>query len=118
MRIGVPKEIKTLEFRVGMTPAGAYEMVHDGHEVFVETNAGAGIGVTDADYESAGAKVLGNISIGDCARIAAGSVVLKDVEACTTVAGVPAKYVGPAGCPEPGRTMNQMLGLEDMPEGE
>jgi alanine dehydrogenase len=58
MRIGVPKEIKTLEFRVGMTPAGAYEMVHDGHEVFVETNAGAGIGVTDADYEAAGATVL------------------------------------------------------------
>jgi serine O-acetyltransferase len=60
----------------------------------------------------AGAKVLGNITIGNCARIAAGSVVLKDVEACTTVAGVPAKYVGPAGCPEPSRTMNQMLGLE------
>ena len=59
MRIGVPKEIKTLEFRVGMTPGGAHEMVHEGHEVFVETNAGAGIGVTDADYEAAGATVLG-----------------------------------------------------------
>ncbi|MEJ2297257.1 MAG: alanine dehydrogenase [Woeseiaceae bacterium] len=59
MRIGVPKEIKTLEFRVGMTPAGVHEMVHDGHEVFVETNAGGGIGVTDADYEAAGATVLG-----------------------------------------------------------
>ena len=58
MRIGVPKEIKTLEFRVGMTPGGAHEMVHEGHEVFVETNAGAGIGVTDADYEAAGATVL------------------------------------------------------------
>jgi alanine dehydrogenase len=60
MRIGVPKEIKTLEFRVGMTPAGVHEVVHDGHEVVVETNAGAGIGVTDADYEAAGAKVLGS----------------------------------------------------------
>ena len=59
MRIGVPKEIKTLEFRVGMTPAGVHEVVHDGHEVIVETNAGAGIGVTDADYERAGAKVVG-----------------------------------------------------------
>jgi serine O-acetyltransferase len=58
---------------------------------------------------AAGAKVLGNITVGDCARVAAGSVVLKDVEACTTVAGVPAKYVGPAGCPEPSRTMDQML---------
>ena len=60
MKIGVPKEIKTLEFRVGMTPAGVHEVVHDGHEVIVETNAGAGIGVTDADYESAGATVVGS----------------------------------------------------------
>ena len=60
MKIGVPKEIKTLEFRVGMTPAGVHEVVHDGHEVVVETNAGAGIGVTDADYEAAGATVLGS----------------------------------------------------------
>lgn len=60
MRIGVPKEIKTLEFRVGMTPAGVRELVHDGHEVVVETNAGLGIGMFDADYEAAGAKVLGS----------------------------------------------------------
>ena len=59
MKIGVPKEIKTLEFRVGMTPAGVHELVHDGHEVVVETNAGAGIGMADADYEAAGAKVVG-----------------------------------------------------------
>ena len=58
MRVGVPKEIKTLEYRVGMVPAGVRELVHDGHEVFVETNAGAGIGMTDADYEAAGAKVV------------------------------------------------------------
>jgi alanine dehydrogenase len=59
MKIGVPKEIKTLEFRVGMTPAGVHDVIHDGHEVVVETNAGAGIGVIDAEYEAAGAKVLG-----------------------------------------------------------
>ncbi|MFQ5548592.1 MAG: alanine dehydrogenase [Woeseia sp.] len=58
MRIGVPKEIKTLEFRVGMVPSGVRELVHDGHEVVVETDAGAGIGVTDADYEKAGATVV------------------------------------------------------------
>ena len=58
MKIGVPKEIKTLEFRVGMTPAGVHELVDDGHDVVVEKNAGAGIGVTDADYEAAGATVL------------------------------------------------------------
>ena len=58
----------------------------------------------------AGAKILGNITVGDCSRVAAGSVVLKDVPPQTTVAGVPAKVVGPAGCPEPARNMNQRLG--------
>ena len=58
MKIGVPKEIKTLEFRVGMTPAGVQEVVQDGHEVVVETQAGAGIGMSDADYEAVGATVL------------------------------------------------------------
>lgn len=58
MKIGVPKEIKTLEFRVGMTPAGVHEVVSEGHDVIVETNAGAGIGVTDADYEAVGATVV------------------------------------------------------------
>jgi alanine dehydrogenase len=58
MKIGVPKEIKTLEFRVGMVPSGVRELVHDGHEVIVETNAGIGIGMTDADYEKAGATVV------------------------------------------------------------
>ncbi len=58
MKIGVPKEIKVLEYRVGMVPAGVRELVHDGHEVFVETNAGAGIGMTDEDYAAAGATVL------------------------------------------------------------
>ena len=58
MKIGVPKEIKTLEFRVGMTPAGVRELVTDGHEVFVETQAGEGIGMSNADYVAAGAKVL------------------------------------------------------------
>jgi len=57
----------------------------------------------------AGAKVLGNISIGNCCRIAAGSVVLEDVLRSNTVAGVPAKVVGPAGCPEPARSMDQRV---------
>ena len=57
MRVGIPKEIKTLEFRVGMTPAGVHELVHDGHDVVVETKAGAGIGVSDEDYEMAGASI-------------------------------------------------------------
>ena len=56
-----------------------------------------------------GAKILGNIEVGHCARIAAGSVVIKPVPNNVTVAGVPAKVVGEAGCPEPSRAMDQML---------
>jgi serine O-acetyltransferase len=58
----------------------------------------------------AGAKILGNIEVGHCARIAAGSVVVKPVPNNVTVAGVPAHVVGEAGCAEPSRTMDQMLG--------
>jgi serine O-acetyltransferase len=57
----------------------------------------------------AGAKILGNIEIGHCARIAAGSVVLKSMPNNVTVAGVPARVIGEAGCAEPSRTMDQML---------
>lgn len=57
----------------------------------------------------AGAKVLGNFKVGDCSRVAAGSVVLQEVPTCKTVAGVPAKIVGDAGCAEPSKTMDQLL---------
>jgi serine O-acetyltransferase len=57
----------------------------------------------------AGAKILGNIEIGQCARIAAGSVVIKSVPNNKTVAGVPAKIVGEAGCAEPSRMMDQLF---------
>src|SRR4051812_23854204 len=57
----------------------------------------------------AGAKILGNIEVGNCARIAAGSVVIKSVPNNVTVAGVPAKIVGEAGCPEPSRAMDQLF---------
>lgn len=57
----------------------------------------------------AGAKILGNIEIGQCARVAAGSVVLTAVPRNKTVAGVPAKVVGEAGCAEPSRSMDQIL---------
>ncbi len=68
--------------------------------------------IGDGVLIGAGAKVLGDISIGNCSRIAAGSVVLKSVPPCKTVAGVPAKEVGDAGCPEPAKTMNQLLGKD------
>ena len=57
----------------------------------------------------AGAKVLGNIEVGQCARVASGSVVLQPVPRNTTVAGVPARVVGTAGCAEPARSMDQIL---------
>ena len=57
MLIGVPKEIKNHEYRVGLTPAGAHTLVAHGHQVLVETQAGARVGLADADYESAGARV-------------------------------------------------------------
>ena len=60
MRIGVPKEIKNHEYRVGLTPDSVVEMVAHGHEVYIETQAGAGIHADDAAYEAAGAKVLGS----------------------------------------------------------
>ncbi len=56
-----------------------------------------------------GAKILGNIEVGHCARVAAGSVVLAPVPNNKTVAGVPARIVGEAGCAEPARTMNQII---------
>ncbi len=69
--------------------------------------------IGDGVMIGAGAKVLGNIRIGNCSRIAAGSVVLHEVPDCKTVAGVPARVIGDAGCAEPSQSMNQLLGIED-----
>ncbi len=80
-----------------------------------------GTGKEDADRHpkigdevliGAGAKVLGNIKVGCCSRIAAGSVVLKDVPPATTVAGVPARVVGEAGCDHPSIRMDHTLECE------
>lgn len=60
MKIGVPKEIKNNENRVGLVPGGVRQLIVDGHQVFVETNAGAGIGIPDSEYERAGATILPN----------------------------------------------------------
>jgi alanine dehydrogenase len=58
MKVGVPTEIKTDEYRVGMTPAGVRELVEHGHEVFVQTGAGEGSAIADADYAAQGATIL------------------------------------------------------------
>jgi len=65
--------------------------------------------IGDGVLIGAGAKVLGNIKVGHCSRIAAGSVVLEEVPPCSTVAGVPAKIVGEAGCAHPSVEMDQIL---------
>lgn len=58
MIIGCPKEIKVHEYRVGLTPSSASELIRNGHSVIMETNAGAGIGISDADYEEVGCEII------------------------------------------------------------
>jgi serine O-acetyltransferase len=66
--------------------------------------------IGDGVLIGAGAAILGNIRVGHCSRVAAGSVVLEDVPPCKTVAGVPARIVGEAGCAEPSKTMDHRIG--------
>jgi serine O-acetyltransferase len=68
--------------------------------------------IGDGVLIGAGAAVLGNITVGRCSRIAAGSVVLDPVPPGTTVAGVPARVVGKAGCAEPSKSMDQHIAHE------
>ena len=65
--------------------------------------------IGDGVLIGAGSKILGNIKVGNNSKVAAGSVVLKDIPPCKTVAGVPARVVGDAGCSEPSRAMDQLL---------
>ena len=73
MKIAVPAEIKNNEFRVAITPSGVHELVEAGHQVFIQTNAGAGSSITDHDYESAGASILADAA----STWAAGEMILK-----------------------------------------
>ena len=61
MIVGVPREVKTHEYRVGLTPTSAREVVAHGHQVLVEKNAGAGIGAADSAYEKAGARIVDEV---------------------------------------------------------
>lgn len=58
MIIGCPKEIKVHEYRVGLTPSSASELIRNGHDVIIETNAGAGIGISDEDYKAVGCSII------------------------------------------------------------
>ena len=60
MKIGVPKEVKDHEYRVGMTPPGVFELIRLGHEVIIESNAGHAIGIDDQDYVAVGATIAAN----------------------------------------------------------
>ena len=62
MKIGLPKEIKNNESRVGLTPAGVYELTRNGHEVFVQAGAGIHSGYEDEEYQNVGATILPLIS--------------------------------------------------------
>ena len=66
MVIGVPKEIKNNESRVGMTPSGVFELVKNNHTIYVQSTAGEGSGFFDEDYSDAGARILPNIEETDC----------------------------------------------------
>ena len=66
MHLGVPREIKAQEFRVGMTPAGARELVGAGHSVLIESGAGDAIGLTDDLYRAAGALVVETADLSSC----------------------------------------------------
>ena len=91
MRIGVPREIKVHEYRVGLVPSAVRELVAAGHEVLVETGAGNGIGCADTDYENSGARIAANAAevfaaadlivkvkepqLSECARLRRGQVL-------------------------------------------
>ena len=89
MRIGIPKEVKVHEYRVGLTPASVADLVRRGHEVVVESDAATGIGFDDADYTAAGARI-GSVDdawsadlivkvkepqLSECARLSEGQVL-------------------------------------------
>ena len=124
-------------FGVDIHPAAAIGkgiMIDHAHSIVIGETAGVGnivsmlhsvtLGGTGKEEEDrhpkigdgvligAGAKVLGNIRVGNCSRIAAGSVVLEEVPPCKTVAGIPARIVGEAGCDQPAVSMNHMLGKD------
>ncbi|MGH7247835.1 MAG: alanine dehydrogenase, partial [Pseudomonadota bacterium] len=63
MLVGVPKEIKDNEYRVGIVPSTVRELTDKGHRVLVESGAGNGAGLPDGDYRSAGAEIVGNDSV-------------------------------------------------------
>ena len=89
-KLGIPKEVKQDEGRVALIPKHITQFTGLA-DIFIESGAGQGSGFSDQDYESAGAKVLGSITLGDGVRVGSNAVVINDVMPNTTVVGIPAK---------------------------
>ena len=89
MKVGIPKEIKNNENRVGMTPAGVAAMTARGHEVYVQHTAGDGSGFSDDEYVGAGAKIVPTISSrafnNSCARLWSSSRALSVIFILSTL---------------------------------
>ena len=90
MRIGVPKEIKNHEYRVGLTPASVRELVSRGHEVVVQTAAGAEIGLSDDMYTAAGARIVATAA--DVFAFAEMIVKVKEPQPAECACCGPARY--------------------------
>ena len=101
MLVGVPREIKDHEYRVGLTPAGAHALCERGHQVCVETGAGARIGLPDGDYLSAGARIVASA---------------KDVFAADMVVKVKELQPAEFGLPRRGQILFAYLHLAPIPE--
>ena len=116
MHIGVPKETKVHEYRVGMTPESVRELVEDGHTVTVETGAGAGINASDTDYRSAGAVIADGP--GDVFAVADMIVKVKEPQAGERSACSQAQSAddaSPVGHFEPSADIGE-VGLQDIRE--
>jgi alanine dehydrogenase len=94
MRIGVPSEIKPCEFRVGLVPASVRDLAMAGHDVLVQSGAGARIGFSDADYAAAGARIVGSAADAWAAELVV-KVKIRLPAACATVIYLPAPGARP-----------------------
>src|SRR5882757_7230462 len=98
MRVGVPKEIKDHEDRVGLVPSSVAELVHHGHEVLIERGAGLGAGLGDEQYVAAGAKI-----VADAAEVfSASELIVKVKEPLATERKRPAGWPGALYLPASG----------------
>ena len=119
MKVGVPTEIKADEYRVALTPSGVRELVEHGHEVVVQSGAGEGSAIADADYEAQGASILADAD----AVFGAAEMIVKVKEpqagggrapgAAAHAVHLPAPRAGPGSHAGPRRQRRHVRGLRD-----